>query len=146
MSDFTAIQPDAMAFALVNNDAAAIAEYAPEHKMLAFGAFDIFDGFISLETIAINIVELPDIDVVNVADRLFQHQLYFAGIKKQSKAIATTVYLNGTVELQFDGLQRFAAMRARSAGHSGRQWVGLTPGEIDIIASVAILAAIGIGR
>ncbi|WP_348532242.1 hypothetical protein [Methylobacter sp. Wu1] len=112
MGYFAAVEPDAMVFAAVDNHAAAMGEYAPVHKGAADRTFDVFDFFIGLMAILIDIVQILPICFGNVRGSAFKQDVYFSGIKKQSKTIFTALDQNGAVDI--DGLQGFLAMRAQS--------------------------------
>lgn len=86
MGQLTAIEPNAVDDALVDDNAAALAEINPVHVPSAIWAFEVA-YFLGLAiTVFIDVVDVLQVYAKDAGNRALQNQFYFAFIEKQAEA------------------------------------------------------------
>jgi len=92
MGYFSAIKPDTVICAAIDNNPASITEVDSALKSMASKAFNVFDFFITLIVILIDGVQMLPIAVENVRYQGFKQGFYFSRIKKKAKTVDTSLY------------------------------------------------------
>lgn len=105
-----------MVFAVIDNHAAAIGEYAPVHEDAADRAFDVFDFFTALVACLVDIVQMLAIGIETVRDCAFKQAVYFSRVKEQSETVFAALDQKWTVNVEIDGLEWLLAMGTLPVG------------------------------
>ena len=93
MCDFTTIQPYAMIFAVIDNDAAAVTEIDAVHQNSALRAFYILDFRVCPIAVLIDVPDMFEVDIKNIGNQFCQQGFNFPPVKKQAITNVAAFYI-----------------------------------------------------
>ena len=93
MGDFTTVQPDAMIFAAIDNDAATITEINTVHQNSAHRAFNLSDFRVCRIAVLVDIPDMLEVDVKNIGNKFCQQGFNFPTVKKKAIAGVAAFYI-----------------------------------------------------
>jgi hypothetical protein len=144
---FSAVEPNPIISAPVHNHAASGSEIDPIHHLSTNRALAVADLLLGPESVLLQIFQLFEIDVVDIAHRAVQYSFKFSGIKEQPQTFGAPFYVVFPVARgDIDCLKSSVAGWAYPFTPRFFYGIWVDPFQVDIIERSAIGAPGAVAR